>query len=253
MKYSVELFRNEMAILESNKKDDQGEVFRTDFVTGGACFSFAKAYIISNYWSLNVLRDVRANFRALKEEAKRYGSGRQRHRLTWRKLGLRFVFCPGADVRRVIKQFEKLLRDIEPLLELGKIISKQLERMPLNHPISTKLFTPMSVIDGMPVKQWLQCRERAALDIDPATAKIARSDGWIVDPYGVYPEVPERYSHWVEHHFVCSPDSNVWVWFDDLPKTTSRALNKRMDTEEAEAKSRKKSDDEDYDEDYYEI
>jgi hypothetical protein len=116
----------------------------------------------------------------------------------------------------------------------------------LNHPTSMNLFTPTPVIDGMPVKQWPQSRERAALDIDPATAKIACSNEQLFDPYGVYPEVPERYRYCVREHFVCSPDRNVWVLFEHLPKTTADALNKRMDTEEKEAKSRKKSDREDY-------
>ena len=144
-----------------------------------------------------------------RRHAQRFKLGNQRHGVTWKNAGLEFVFSPGADVRSVIKQFGKLLRDVGPLLELGEIIFKQLERRPLNATTSMKLYMPMPMIDGMPVKQWLQSRERAALDIDPATAKIAYTAEQLFDPYGVYPEVPERYRYSVRDHFVCSPDRAI--------------------------------------------
>ena len=244
MNYSVEFFENEMAVLGKKGKD---AVATINFVTGRAHFRLAKVYILCGDRSLNkFLLDLRENFRALKEKAKRFKLGNQHHGGTWKNAGLEFKFSPGADVRSVIKQFGKLLRDVGPLLELGEIIFKQLERRPLNATTSMKLYMPMPMIDGMPVKQWLQSRERAALDIDPATAKIAYTAEQLFDPYGVYPEVPERYRYSVRDHFACSPDSNVWVWFGDLPQTTADALNKRMDAEDREAKSRKKDDREDF-------
>jgi hypothetical protein len=131
--------------VRQNRQDEENEIFsrvfsemkwpfwkaRRKIRAARTCFRFAKAYIMCPDRCLNVLlRDLRGNFRALKEEAKRYRRGRQRHSVTWRNRGLEFGFYPGADVRRVIKQFEKLLRDIEPLLELGEIILNSLSAGP---------------------------------------------------------------------------------------------------------------------------
>jgi hypothetical protein len=58
MKYSVEFFINEMAILGSKGED---EVATVNFVTGRTRFRLAKAYIMCADRSLNVfLRDLRS-------------------------------------------------------------------------------------------------------------------------------------------------------------------------------------------------
>jgi len=227
MKYLVEFFGNVMEVLERKGKDEIADV---NFVTGRVRFRLAEANIIGEYGLNMFLCDSRGSFRRLKKKAKRCKLGNQRHGVTWKYGGLEFKFHRGADVQRVIKQFEKLLREIAPLLELGEIIFKQLERRPLNASTSMKLYMPMPIIDGTPVKQWLLSRERAALDIDPATAEIAWSTEQLFDPYGIYPEVPASIRHyWFRECFVRSPGSNVWVWFEELPKATQEALNKRIE------------------------
>ena len=72
MTYSVEFFENEMAVLGEKKGKD--EVATINFVTGRAHFRLAKVDILCADRSLNMfLRDLRGNFRALKEK-KRSGS-----------------------------------------------------------------------------------------------------------------------------------------------------------------------------------
>jgi hypothetical protein len=78
--------------------------------------------------------------------------------------------------------------------------------------------------DQMTVEQWLAIRKGAGLKIDPETAEV---DWWYArtfDPYHLnLPDLPEEYNIGREY-FACSPGSDIWVWFDDLPKPTRDAL-----------------------------
>jgi hypothetical protein len=47
------------------------------------------------------------------------------------------------------------------------------------------------------------------------------------DPYDVVIKIPERAKQVGRQQYARSPGSDVWVWFDDLPKTIERALWKK--------------------------
>ena len=93
MTYSVEFFENEMAVLEKKGKD---AVATINFVTGRAHFRLAKVDILCPDRSLHMfLRDLRRNFRALKEKAKPFRLGNQRHGVTWKKRWVGICFFSG--------------------------------------------------------------------------------------------------------------------------------------------------------------
>ena len=77
------------------------------------------------------------------------------------------------------------------------------------------------------VEQWLQVRKEAALDIDPQTAEITWHWRNVLDPYGVYPDLPEEYRQIGREFFARSPHSEIWVSFDDLPDDVRQALYTR--------------------------
>ena len=45
-----------------------------------------------------------------------------------------------------------------------------------------------------------------------------------LDPYGVYPELPEELQQVGREYFARSPGSDIWVWFGDLPEATETVL-----------------------------
>ena len=65
--------------------------------------------------------------------------------------------------------------------------------------------------DQMTVEQWLAIRKEAALKIDPDTAEVDWTYGLTLDPYGVYPDLPEEYRQVGREYFACSPGSDIWV------------------------------------------
>jgi hypothetical protein len=132
---------------------------------------------------------------------------------------------PAADAGKIIPRFAVLLAKIEPLIELAEVIWTQIQRKPLKTNPTVKFFGCEEVIiDGMPVKQWLAIRKKAALKIDPETAEVDWKYAQMDDPYGVYGEVPEECYQVGQEYFVRAPGSDVWVWSGDLPEATERAL-----------------------------
>jgi hypothetical protein len=80
------------------------------------------------------------------------------------------------------------------------------------------------VIRTQEQQEFLSIRREAGLKIDPATAEV---DWWYaqtLDPYGVDPDLPEELRSVGREYFACSPGSDVWVWFEDLPDATQNAL-----------------------------
>ena len=63
--------------------------------------------------------------------------------------------------------------------------------------------------------------------IDPSTAEVTWMYAQVLDPYGVYPNVPEEYDCVGRSYFARRPGSNIWVEFGDLPETTRTRLCKR--------------------------
>jgi hypothetical protein len=67
-------------------------------------------------------------------------------------------------------------------------------------------------------------RKEAGLKIDPETAEVEWTYAQTLDPYGVYPELPEEYWQVGREYFARFPGSDVWVWFGDLPDAIRSAL-----------------------------
>jgi hypothetical protein len=78
--------------------------------------------------------------------------------------------------------------------------------------------------DEIEREEWLAVRKQAALKIDPATAEVDWEYCYTEDPYGLYPELPEECSQAGREYFARSPESDIWVWFGDLPDATADAL-----------------------------
>ena len=77
------------------------------------------------------------------------------------------------------------------------------------------------------VEQWLAIRKEAGLRIDPETAEVDWVYAQTLDPYGIFPDLPEECQQIGRAYFARSPGSEVWVHFGDLPKETAEALWKK--------------------------
>jgi hypothetical protein len=78
--------------------------------------------------------------------------------------------------------------------------------------------------DEMSVEQWLAVRKEAGVQIDPVTAEVYWTYGLTLDPYGIFPELPEECQVVGREYFARSPGSDIWVNFRDLPDATREAL-----------------------------
>ena len=76
-------------------------------------------------------------------------------------------------------------------------------------------------------KAWLAIRKEAGLKIDPEIAEVDWIYAQTLDPYGVYPDLPEECQQVGREYFARSPGGDVWVNFGDLPKATRDALWKK--------------------------
>jgi hypothetical protein len=76
--------------------------------------------------------------------------------------------------------------------------------------------------------QWLAIHKEAARHIDPANAEVVWEKGPVCDPYGIYDLCPEAAAQVGTIYFARSPDSDLWVSFDDLPEATRDALWARL-------------------------
>jgi hypothetical protein len=70
-------------------------------------------------------------------------------------------------------------------------------------------------------------RKAVGLHIDPETAEVDWTYAHTLDPYGDCPDLPEEYQQVGRAYFACSPGSNLWINFGDLPKATRDALWER--------------------------
>jgi len=81
--------------------------------------------------------------------------------------------------------------------------------------------TQRQTVDPTSVEQWLAIRKEAALHIHPETAEVEWIYVDIADPYGV---LAEGCGCFGREYFARSPESDIWVCFDDLPTIVSDAL-----------------------------
>lgn len=77
---------------------------------------------------------------------------------------------------------------------------------------------------NLSVEQWLQVRKEEALRIDAETAEVFWKYGLTMDPYGVFPDLPEEYRQVGREYFARSPGSDIWVSFSDLSAETAGKL-----------------------------
>jgi hypothetical protein len=76
--------------------------------------------------------------------------------------------------------------------------------------------------------KYLQALRRAVgLHIDPETAEVYWIYAQTLDPYGDHPNLPEELQQIGREYFACSPGSDVWIDFGDLPAATRDALWKK--------------------------
>jgi hypothetical protein len=81
-----------------------------------------------------------------------------------------------------------------------------------------------SVEARIAVDQWLAIRKEAGLTIDPDTAVVTWWYAQTLDPYGVDPDLPEECRQVGREYFARSPESDIWVWFGDLPEAIETRL-----------------------------
>jgi hypothetical protein len=75
------------------------------------------------------------------------------------------------------------------------------------------------------IKNWLAIVKEAALEIDPETAEVIWDYAEEMDPYRIYPDLPEEFRGGVIRTlYFRSPWSDVCVWMGDLPNATRAAL-----------------------------
>ena len=95
------------------------------------------------------------------------------------------------------------------------------------------------VEDQVDVDQFMRIRKEAGLNIDPHTAEIFWGYYLTLDPYGIFPDLPEDWRQVGRTYFARSPDSKIWVEFGDLPDEV-------RDKIEDDIQAGKHDDDEDY-------
>ena len=71
---------------------------------------------------------------------------------------------------------------------------------------------------------WHALLEIAGRQIDPKTAEVCSVHRQVVDPYGVYPDLPDECDCVGRCYFARAPGSRVWIEFGDLPEATREAL-----------------------------
>src|SRR5438270_7047268 len=76
----------------------------------------------------------------------------------------------------------------------------------------------------MTTEELLAIRKEARLKIDPKSAEVCWRYAQVIDPYGIFPNVPEEADCIGRSYFARAPDSEVWVEFGDLPEATQNAL-----------------------------
>jgi hypothetical protein len=82
------------------------------------------------------------------------------------------------------------------------------------------------------LRQWLASRKDAGRLIDVETCEIVRMPACDDDPYGIRRRLGEDpYDQWGKNFFVCSPDTNDWIWEGDLPSEKRQALYARLKRE----------------------
>jgi hypothetical protein len=175
---------------------------------------------------------------AIKKKLVKSRAKRRHQHVDWRLGNCTVNLPPNGNVERIVAQFTDLMRKIGSLVALAEVICEQTERQPLKTCPSVRFFgCNHQKIDGMEVEQWLAIRKKAAAKIDPRTAKLGWAYAQTLDPYGIYGDLPGECQQIGRERFARSPDSDVWVSFDDLPIATCKALWKRIEQKKTKARN----------------
>jgi hypothetical protein len=78
------------------------------------------------------------------------------------------------------------------------------------------------------IREWLEIRRQEGQNIDPETAEFTFWWTQVLDPYGVYGNLPEECDCVGRSYFACAPGSKMWVWFGDLPEETEKRVWERI-------------------------
>ena len=81
--------------------------------------------------------------------------------------------------------------------------------------------------EQLTIDQWRQIRKEEGLKLNEETAEVMWWYALTLDPYGVYPNLPLELQCIGREWFARSPESDIWVWFGDLPKVVRERLWKR--------------------------
>jgi hypothetical protein len=81
------------------------------------------------------------------------------------------------------------------------------------------------------VQQWQAWRKAAGLHIDPETAEVLWDYTQVLDPYGIWPDIPEECDCVGRSYLARSPGMNVWIEFGDLPGATRDALRAKHESQ----------------------
>jgi hypothetical protein len=88
-------------------------------------------------------------------------------------------------------------------------------------------------------KDWLARRKEIGRQINPETAAVTWQFEPVLDPYGICKDLPDQLQLAGREYFARSLDSEDWVSFDDLPKSSRDRLWRKIrsghfDTNDAE-------------------
>lgn len=82
---------------------------------------------------------------------------------------------------------------------------------------------------SLEIEKWLALRKDEALKINAEDAEIMWVRGQALDPYEVFGiTIHSPYHFWVELCFVRRPESDIWVYAEDLPEKVRRELEERI-------------------------
>jgi len=219
MKYLLSVF-NGSAFVERNRKrrrPDRGGWLHNN----EAGVYFPRGSVRAQLKALSsFVADLATNINTLEEER------RKNFNVTYRISDCRITL--RSDPAKAAKQFARVFNEIHPLLELGRVTLEQMRRCPLTTSASVEVFVPKQEINGVSANHFLESRKEAALKINSATALIARTRGvYRMDPYGVYSNIPDLCKDVYNDYYACAPGSTIWVYSQDLPEETRRALEKQ--------------------------
>jgi len=76
---------------------------------------------------------------------------------------------------------------------------------------------------------WQKLLEIAGRQIDPESAEVTWCCERVLDPYGIYPDLPPEADCAGRLYYARNPGSDIWIEFGDLPDATVNALWNRHD------------------------